>query len=104
MKTFAFMSEPVNGVSDVTVRRESQNSVVIRTKLPLEDDQLKDLYWITLAMMNTGMRLKDLIGVVRCKDCKNHECTDMYGDWVCEIDGSHRSPDWFCADGVKKDE
>lgn len=40
--------------------------------------------------------------IVRCKDCENHECTDMYGDWVCEIDGSHRSPDWFCADAVRK--
>lgn len=40
--------------------------------------------------------------IIRCKDCKNHECTDMYGDYVCEIDGSHRSPDWFCADGERR--
>ena len=39
--------------------------------------------------------------IVRCRDCINHECTDMYGDWICEIDGSHRSPDWYCADGKK---
>ena len=102
MKTFAFMSEPVNGVSDVTVRRESRESVVIRTKLPLEDDQLRDLYWITLAMMNTGMRLKDLIGVVRCKDCK-HGKADEYGNINCYRCETHE-PDWFCANGVKRDE
>ena len=101
MKTFAFMSEPVNGVSDVTVRRESQDSVVIRTKLPLEDDQLKDLYWITLAMMNTGMRLKDLIGVVRCKDCQYYDSFSQ----ECRngLDGIF-TPEFFCADGRKRDE
>jgi len=46
----------------------------------------------------------DMRPLVLCKDCKNHECTDMYGDWICEIDGSHRSPDWFCADGARRDD
>lgn len=46
--------------------------------------------------------------VVRCKDCKHGEpCND--GEIYCENDiGTFETavhkPDWFCADGVRKDE
>lgn len=46
--------------------------------------------------------------IVRCKDCKhgqyeewdNGECTDK--TVYCDGYGIHK-PDWFCADGVRKD-
>ena len=60
---------------------------------------LVNIAGMTAELIKSG----ELVRVVRCKDCKNHECKDMYGDWVCEIDGSHRSPEWYCADGIAKD-
>lgn len=44
--------------------------------------------------------------IVRCKDCKfvdTLECPLNYIDHQRLI-FSNRSPDWFCAEGVKKDE
>ena len=41
--------------------------------------------------------------LVRCKDCKMQECEGRNGMIVCDITGESHSPDWFCADGVKKD-
>ena len=45
----------------------------------------------------------DGVAIVRCKDCDNKECWGRSGDVVCGIDGNPHRPDWFCADGVKKD-
>lgn len=41
--------------------------------------------------------------LVRCKDCKRYiRCTDYQG--LCDrIDGLI-NPDWYCADGERKDE
>lgn len=41
--------------------------------------------------------------VVRCKDCDNKECWGRAGDVVCGIDGTPHRPDWFCADGKRKE-
>lgn len=41
--------------------------------------------------------------VVRCKDCKNKECWGRAGDVVCGIDGTPHRPNWFCADGERKE-
>ena len=50
---------------------------------------------------------KNLVEVVRCKDCKhgqyaewdNGECTDK--TVYCDGYGIHK-PDWFCADGERR--
>lgn len=48
--------------------------------------------------------------VVRCKDCKWYiEGYDIDGKWFTHCDGSvrtygHTRPDWFCADGERKDD
>lgn len=41
--------------------------------------------------------------LVRCKDCDNKECCGRAGDVVCGIDGTPHRPDWFCADGERKE-
>ena len=41
--------------------------------------------------------------IVRCKDCDNKECWGRAGDVVCGIDGTPHRPNWFCADGERKD-
>lgn len=46
-------------------------------------------------------------GIVRCKDCKHRYFADNripseQGN-VCGRNGIDVTPDWFCADGVKKD-
>ena len=39
---------------------------------------------------------KDVVSVVRCRDCKNRD--------ECEIvDGCVADKDWFCADGERKE-
>ncbi len=41
--------------------------------------------------------------VVRCKNCDNRECDGRVGAIVCGIDGTPHRPDWFCADGERKE-
>jgi len=51
--------------------------------------------------------LKELEAVVRCKDCK-HQDPDRFNDgsdnYVCRKGHGWKPDDWFCADGVKRDE
>lgn len=60
VSTYAFMTESVNGVHDTVLRRDGKNKIIVSTNHPLSDDQMKDLYWVILAMEKTGVRLKDL--------------------------------------------
>ena len=46
---------------------------------------------------------RDAMPVVRCKDCDNKECWGRAGDVVCGIDGTPHRPDWFCADGKRRE-
>ena len=48
-------------------------------------------------------RKADMVEVVRCKDCVNKECFGRDGKIVCDLDGFLHDPDWFCADGKRKD-
>lgn len=41
--------------------------------------------------------------LIRCKDCDNKECWGRAGNVVCGIDGTPHRPDWYCADGVRKE-
>lgn len=54
VSTYAFMTE------ETVVRRDGRNKISILTHNPLTDDQMKDLYWVVLAMEKTGARLKDM--------------------------------------------
>lgn len=58
---YAYFTEPINGHSDVTVIRDAKDRVGIRTKTPLTDEQMRDLYWIVSWMMRTGKTMKDLM-------------------------------------------
>ena len=53
-----------------------------------------------------SMKRNGFIRVVRCKDCKsNSGCgRGIYaGMVICYKTGAIHSPDWFCADGERKD-
>ena len=48
--------------------------------------------------------------LVRCKDCKHRSdiMYDYYGNpnnkvYVCQINDLAKKPDWFCADGERKE-
>lgn len=41
--------------------------------------------------------------IVRCKDCWLKECENRDGYIVCDKDGFCHSPEWFCADGKRKE-
>lgn len=49
----------------------------------------------------------DAVEVVRCKDCKFYH-TEVYGtlhdDWCAVYEHHVFGGDWFCADGVRKEE
>ena len=55
------------------------------------------------AMSNIMDAVSLLKKIVRCNDCENKECWGRAGDVVCGIDGTPHRPDWFCADGERKD-
>lgn len=59
--TYAMMTEQIGGVNECLVIREKKNRIAICTQNTLTDDQMRDLYWISLAMSRTGMTLKDII-------------------------------------------
>ena len=43
------------------------------------------------------------IEIVRCKDCKHWERDVVFSDGWCR--GKHQgNPDWFCADGERREE
>ncbi len=56
-----------------------------------------------------GGQVKEVRELVRCKDCK-HRSKETYTRfdgkevYVCQINDVAKKPDWFCADGEKKDE
>jgi len=48
--------------------------------------------------------------LIRCEDCKHRskEMYDYYGDpnnkvYVCQIHDLAKKPDWFCADGERRE-
>lgn len=41
--------------------------------------------------------------LVRCKDCKYVECEGVEGFLVCDLSGFSHLPEFFCADGERKD-
>ena len=57
---YGMFTSPVNGVSDATIIREGYHKIKISTENTLTDDQVRDLYWLVLAMSNTGKTLKEL--------------------------------------------
>ena len=60
---YAMFTNSENGTHDVILRREGRNQIMVTTEVPLTDDQMRDLYWIVLAMEKTGKTMKDLVKV-----------------------------------------
>lgn len=46
----------------------------------------------------------DAVEVVRCADCENYTRSPWKHPTIgwCKLAGSHRRPDYYCADGRKK--
>ena len=70
----------------------------IEAQLAVADEIGSDFITLT---KGKGKSIIQMLGdqeqIVRCKDCKH------YMTIHCTCDGCCISPDWFCADGVKKD-
>ena len=41
--------------------------------------------------------------IVRYKDCKYVECEGVEGFLVCDMSGFSHSPDFYCADGERRE-
>lgn len=56
-----------------------------------------------------AIKKKVVAELVRCKDCKWYqEGYDIDGKWFTRCNGSvrtygHTKPDWFCADGERRE-
>ena len=57
----AIQDKPVNGVSKVSLIRQGHNSIVITSQKPLNNEQMRNLYWIVLAMAETGKTFSEII-------------------------------------------
>ena len=83
----------------------------VSTSIVREPKMTKDMEHIVRACIMTTEIIKDAPtinteSVVKCKDCAfvdTLECPLNYIDKQRQR-YTNRSPDWFCAEGVKKDE
>ncbi len=46
---------------------------------------------------------KKFVSVVRCGECR-HKCGEHDGYICCDIENMWRDPNWFCAEGERKDD
>lgn len=60
------------------------------------DEQKKDI----MGNMPLVEKAKELI---TCENCIHGHDDGNYGT-ICEFDAEHHHDDWYCADGVKRDE
>lgn len=60
---YAFMSEPVNGESEIIIQRISKNAIKIQTHNSLTDEQVQELYWLVYAMEKLGKTMKELLNM-----------------------------------------
>ena len=73
--------------------------------MPDRKKTLKEFDRITSALVDALILLQDQPDVVFCKDCKKGEPSDYDKNFIdCPYFESVRDPDWFCADGKRKDE
>ena len=52
---------------------------------------------------DTGWVTKVKQEIVRCKDCMHYDGDEYSGLGTCLENGVCSKPDWFCADGERKD-
>ncbi len=68
-----------------------------------EGRKLTDVYDVL-----ANMPAADVVEVVRCKDCKHWETewspnNAQFGEHFCPFIGINTAPDWFCADGQRRE-
>lgn len=57
-----------------------------------------------------NLETEDICAVVRCKNCEHYKRFRKKGSlklvvkYLCELDKKERSPDFYCADGIEKEE
>ena len=60
----------------------------------------------TVGVISVDSGATEIAAIVRCKDCEhfNDHAIRVYGSdcGSCEDNGMMCPPDWFCADGIKK--
>ena len=65
-----------------------------------DTQELANIAGMTASAIESGK----LVWVVRCKDCKHaRRMCQPWNDLVCEKNGQVNKPDWFCADGERKE-
>ena len=65
-----------------------------------QEEEIENLKQTAQSMMEGICLLKEQESVVRCKDCKHWKQSNGH----CPLNSIFTNNDWFCADGVKKDD
>jgi len=62
-------------------------------------------YYYSKAIEDAITLLKEQPEIIRCRDCKHGADTIINGEYLFKTCGGvNHEPDWFCADGEKKDD
>lgn len=46
----------------------------------------------------------DAVPVVRCRECKHGSFNEYYGNVICSAHFCRRGPNYFCADGQRRED
>ena len=62
-------------------------------------------YYYSKAIEDAIAMLKEQPEIIRCKDCKHGADTIINGEYLFKTcRGVNHEPDWFCADGERRDD
>ena len=93
------MEDLISRAVAISLIKYCANRALVRQK-PRRSSGLKEA-----AQLLERVPIVDAVPVVRCADCI-HSSRSPWGHptlrW-CPLRDSHRSPDWFCADGKKEE-
>jgi len=61
--------------------------------------------WILIPKTKDGVTvLYETRELVKCKDCKHSKrMCQPWNDLICQKHGGANTPEWFCADGERRD-
>ena len=60
----SIQDRPLNGGCKVSLIRKGHNSIIITSQKPLNNEQMRNLYWIIFAMTETGKTWSELVKIM----------------------------------------
>lgn len=86
---------------DADIYREHKESVNMAIALLKEQQETISSFQGTICKLNAA--LEEQPDIVRCGECKYHREGFCYNPNTYETTGGNTVPDWYCADGKRKE-